>query len=191
MKHTYTVDPPVVEVGGQKYQQSKSAYLEYWGPCIPVIIDNTPKVIEQLSIKGVVITPHKCTALIDTGASLCVISKSVAKQLQLNLETYTDASFVEGGAKLPTYAAIIKFEWGGSYYIPVIASETMDVTEFIIGRDILAYWDINYNGKDGVFTIDDNNSESLPEKINIFGRWILRHFKFFFLFKKSRKVKNS
>jgi predicted aspartyl protease len=195
----YLFECPPVKVDDRLFQKTPSQCLESNGAEIPITIENVPHVIEELRKEGIEVEIYKCKALIDTGASMCVISTAIAEKLHLHFEKFTPVSYAEGGDSRPTYPAIITFEWGVPYFVPVVACDLDNRFECFIGRDILANWDMNYNGKEGLITINDFNftdppsdkpgEESPPknpnEPINLFKYWYISTLTFCGIFKKK------
>jgi hypothetical protein len=189
MTPTYTsTPPPPVEADGRVYQFSPSQVLENLGPQIPVVIFNAPHIIRSLREEGIEVSEYRCRALIDSGASMCIVSTKIADQLHLHFQRYTDIFMPGVVDKRPTYPAIIEFEWGASYFVPVISCDLVDNFECIIGRDIMANWDMHYNGIGGEITIDDKNTPHAenpenqtdpPQPTNLFISWYIRTMRFF------------
>jgi hypothetical protein len=186
MIHKYTFEAPQTEVNGVIYQKSPSQWLELIGAQIPVTIENAPYVAEELRKQGIEIKTHKCMAIIDTGASLCIISQSIADELNLHFEKLTPVGFIEGNANRPTYPAVIRFEWGTPFLVPVVACELDNHFECFIGRDILAKLDMDYNGIDGVVSINsDSDDLKTDATVDILHDWRKRTLTFFGLRKKK------
>jgi|WetSurMetagenome_2_1015567.scaffolds.fasta_scaffold31436_3 predicted aspartyl protease len=181
MIYSYSFDAPKIVIEGVVYQQSRSQWLALTGPVIPVTINNVPAVIDKLNESAIKVEPIKIRALVDSGAAMCVVSQSIVDKLHLHFEKYTEVGYVQGGDKLKTYAALIKFDWGVEYFIPVVACTLDSQFEMLIGRDILSHWDISYNGKEGIITINDTNVPS--SIVNIFTEWLRKTFGMFFLAK--------
>jgi hypothetical protein len=107
------------------------------GPCIRVAVMNSRDIIEGWRSLGLECPePRAVTALIDTGASVTVISKTFAKYCKL-FQT-------SEGSELSTLGAtVLCGEHAGS------------ISACLIGRDVLRNWHITFDGRAKRVTITD------------------------------------
>ncbi|MGC1363206.1 MAG: hypothetical protein WA826_18695 [Silvibacterium sp.] len=132
------------------------------GPCIYVIVRNSPDVIERGRALGLEYPEsRKMRALLDTGASVTVISKTFTKYCKL-FQT-------NEGTELRVLGATYRGgEHAGSVSFPGTNLRTFDLIRIIsadfekepnyaclIGRDILRIWIISFDGPSKRVTITD------------------------------------
>ena len=132
------------------------------GPCIDVIVMNSQDVIEAGRAIGLEYpAPRLIKALLDTGASVTVISKAFANYCKL-FQTNEGSEITAIGAthRCGEHAGAISFP--GTNLQPfdsvrivsaVFAKERSYAC--LIGRDILRNWIINFDGRSKRVTIDD------------------------------------
>lgn len=102
-------------------------------------------------------------ALIDSGASISCINQSDAQSMGLQQISETQLGGVGGSEVSPIYAAAITLPQFGVTVDPVqiagVANPLPNV-DMLIGRDILAQLDFNYNGGQGAFTLQNSSAAS-------------------------------
>ena len=97
--------------------------------------------------------------LIDTGASITIVNPQLAETYKLRYTGPENITAVGHTGKYPGYAAAISFparklkpfDVGRIVACP-LASPAMSC---LLGRDILRYWELTYNGESGEVTIRD------------------------------------
>lgn len=130
------------------------------GPCIDVILMNSPDVIELGRAVGLEYPPPRhMKALLDTGASLTAVSKTYANHCKL-FPTGDGADVVAVGAahKCREYAGSISFPGAdlqarNSLRIVSVVFVNEPHYAIIIGRDILRNWQITFDGRAKCVTI--------------------------------------
>jgi predicted aspartyl protease len=129
--------------------------LNRMGPFIePVTITHRQISQELLEKQGKNVPTASVRALIDTGASLSVISQQVADELGFVQTGYQNISSVQDEQQQPVYYGRIIFPWGNGIEIPIVSCPLRRF-DFLIGRDVLAHWHFTYNGVDGSIVICD------------------------------------
>ena len=144
-------------------------YLLHWdpsdpndpGPLIDVVVMNSGDVLEAWSANGLDCPkPISMKALLDTGASVTVISKTFAKHCKLLQTGESEVRALGAQHKCGEHAGTITF--AGSDLCPAEAIRIRSV-DFIrephfaclIGRDILRNWKITFEGRSKLVTIID------------------------------------
>ena len=132
------------------------------GPCIDVIVMNSPEVIAGWRALGFEIPkPVRMKALLDTGASVTVISKTFANHCRL-FQTNEGSEITAIGAthRCGEHAGAISFP--GTNLKPFDPTRIVSVDfpkerhyAILIGRDILRNWTITYDGRAKLVTITD------------------------------------
>jgi predicted aspartyl protease len=132
------------------------------GPCIKVVVRNSSDVIEAGRAIGLEYPePHPVTALIDTGASVTIISKTFAKYCKL-FQT-------SEGSELRTLAGQFRCgEHAGTISFPGTTLRSVDSLRIVsadfvrerniaclIGMDILRNWLITFDGRSKKVIIED------------------------------------
>ncbi len=132
------------------------------GPCIQVIVMNSPDVIERGRVLGLEYPkPREMRALLDTGASVTVISKVFANHCHL-LPTS------EGSEITALGGVVLCGEHAGAISFPGTKLKSFDLMRIVsadfvkqrnyailIGRDILQNWRITFDGRSRKVTIED------------------------------------
>jgi predicted aspartyl protease len=132
------------------------------GPCIDVIVTNSRGVIEQGRVIGLEYPePRPMKALLDTGASVTVISKVFANSCKL-FQTSEGSEITAIGA---THHC---GEHAGSISFPGTDLRSLDPIRIVsavfakersyailIGRDILRNWSVTFDGRSGRVTIEE------------------------------------
>lgn len=132
------------------------------GPCINVVVANSRDVIEAGRAIGLEYPePRPMRALLDTGASITVISKVFANSLKL-FQTSSGSQIRAIGAmhKCGEHAGSISFPGTGLRSlesIPIISAEFIKEQHYaiLIGRDILRNWIITFSGLSKRVTIEE------------------------------------
>lgn len=116
------------------------------GPELQVILSNSNTSSTDL---------RTYTALIDTGASRSVVHEDLVSIL--NLKKCGSASMTTLASSHTTDLFIIRVctEWGHCINIEAASLPLARGVDFIIGRDILQFWNFMYNGVEGYFVIND------------------------------------
>jgi gag-polyprotein putative aspartyl protease len=132
------------------------------GPCIDVVVMNSANVIEAGRAIGLEYpAPRRIRALLDTGASVTVISKVFASYCKL-FQTSTGGEIAAIGTTIPCgeHAGAISFP--GTDLRPVDPIRIVSATfvkerhyACLIGRDILRNWIISFDGRSKRVTITD------------------------------------
>lgn len=138
----------------EKLNLSPADILEIKGPFIQVTITHPRIVQEELRKKGEKVSSLQVNALIDTGASISVISTEIADKLNLMHTGYQKVFSVQDEQDQPVYYGFIIFPWGHGKEIPILCCPLKHI-DCLIGRDILKHWLFIYNGVDGSMTICD------------------------------------
>lgn len=147
-----------VEKEGKKIQVQvhPAQVLLQAGAFIDVTLSHPKAVKEQLRKLGKNAPSISVKALIDTGANCTLATQKVINEVGL-LQTGTQKVFsIQNEQVQPTYYGLITFGWGAGKEIP-ITSCTFPFNNYdcVIGRDILMYWHLTYNGPDGSIVICD------------------------------------
>jgi hypothetical protein len=132
--------------------------LQRDGPCIRIEISAPSFDLEEGLAVGLAFpAPFGINAVIDTGASLTVVNPEVAATCKLRATGFVTVASVEKFGKYPQHAARFRFpgsnlrEFDG---IPVVACKiSKQPYACLIGRDILRYWRLTYDGARGTVLI--------------------------------------
>jgi len=122
------------------------------GPLMPVNISKPVSGIELIQTKQ--LHTINCNALIDTGASISGISPKIAEHLDLIETGFEPIASVHNVELRPIYLGRITFPWGSSMEIPLVCCELQGI-DCLIGRDVLRFWHMTYDGFNGEITICD------------------------------------
>lgn len=131
-------------------------------PCIRVVVMNSREVIEAGRAVGLEYPePHPVRALLDTGASVTVISKTFANYCKLFPTS-------EGSELRTLGATVLCGEHAGSISFPGTNLRRIDTIRIVsgdfvrephyaclIGRDVLRNWIITFDGPGKIVTITD------------------------------------
>jgi len=128
--------------------------LNQAGAFIEVAITHPKITREKFLEKGKAVPSVKVRALIDTGASITVITPRVAGRLGLVHTGFEKISSVQDEQEQPVYYGFIAFPWGSGKEIPIVACPLKHF-DCLIGRDVLQHWHFSYNGPDGSIVICD------------------------------------
>ncbi len=138
--------------------EASRAKLVRIGPCVPIAVGLPDAWLRTLRIQGK--TPPATLfgeALIDTGASLSAIDRTLVDQLQLPARGSENVASVSGVVTGITYPAQIAFPGTGLQSFTRGDFVALDILRLgviaIIGRAVLANWQLNYDGPAGAFTI--------------------------------------
>lgn len=132
------------------------------GPCIDVEITNSSDVISAGQAVGLDYPePRTMRALLDTGASVTVISKVFANHCKL-FPTSEGSEITAVGAthKCGEHAGAVRFPGTGLKNldpIRIVSAEFLKQRHYaiLIGRDILRNWVISFDGRSKRVTITD------------------------------------
>lgn len=132
------------------------------GPCIEVTVMNPRDVIEAGRAIGLEFpAPRSIRALLDTGASVTVISKAFANYCKL-FHTNEGSEITSIGASHPCgeHAGAIYFpgtNLRGFESIRIVSTVFSKERHYacLIGRDILRNWIVNFDGRSKRVTIED------------------------------------
>lgn len=133
------------------------------GPVIKVQL-HVPVAAQQLltSLKAPVPAPVDGWALIDTGAGMCAIDRSVVTALGLTAKTRVSITGATGTESLPGYLVRMTFPEiviGNSqaFFDPEIVSESPTLLRMgyiaLLGRDLLKGMIVTYDGIRGSYTL--------------------------------------
>ena len=137
--------------------------LERIGPLIEIVVKD-PKfnLIGQPQPKDTV-NMHRSSALIDTGSTVTILQKSIIEKLDLQptgakkIITGIDGNSIEREIFLASFT----FPWQRTRIAEVVGCD-LKLYDCLIGRDILKYWTLFYNGRTGAFAIDDDSIMNQP-----------------------------
>jgi hypothetical protein len=132
------------------------------GPCIDVIVMNSPAVIAGWHALGLECPkPIRMRALLDTGASVTVISKTFANHCRL-FQTNEGSEITAIGAthRCGEHAGSISFPGTNLRSFDPARIVSVDFPKeryyaILIGRDILRNWEIKFDGHSKRVTITD------------------------------------
>ncbi len=124
------------------------------GALLSVQISQPLSVAERIQTKSRQTINIKFNALIDTGASITVISPSVAEQLNLVHTGFNQIASVHNVEKRPVYYGRVTFPWGASVEISLVSCDLQGI-DCLIGRDIIKNWVMIFDGVNGEITICD------------------------------------
>ena len=124
------------------------------GALVQVNISLAKSEVEIIYTQGKQVEPFSCDALIDTGASISVISPKVVEQLGLVETGFKNIISVHSSELRPVYFGRIIFPWGSAMEIPLVSCELQGF-DCLIGRDVLRFWHMTYDGFNGEITICD------------------------------------
>lgn len=151
----YNYDTTIQEAGKPVQRQIPAPLvLQVLGPFIDVIITPGRLVCEGLQKAGKKIPSFTAKAIIDTGASSCIITPDIAAQLNLIQTGYKEIISVQDKQKQPEYFGTINFSWGASMEIPLVACQ-LSGFDCLIGREVMSNWYLTYDGKNGTIVICD------------------------------------
>lgn len=132
------------------------------GPCIDVVITNSRDIIEGGRALGLEYpAPRRIRALLDTGASLTVISKAFANYCKL-FQTSDGGEIAAIGIIIPCgeHAGAISFPGTNLRSfdsVRIVSATFMRERHYacLIGRDILRNWLITFDGRSKRVIIED------------------------------------
>jgi hypothetical protein len=132
------------------------------GPCIDVVLMNSRDVIERGRAIGLEYPePIKMRALLDTGASVTVISKTFANHCRLfQTNEGTEITALGGTVRCGEHAGAISFpdtKLRSFDPIRIVSANFVKERNYacLIGRDILQNWCIIFDGPSKRITITD------------------------------------
>ncbi|MFP5228043.1 MAG: hypothetical protein ACLGXA_10465 [Acidobacteriota bacterium] len=130
-------------------------------PCIDIELGNSRELVACEPDFGFDYPdPLKVKALLDTGASLTVISKTLAKSRKLFATgANTEVRVLEHTIRCPEYAAAIGFPGGLRSFDPIRVRaadfEGERTHAVLIGTDIMRFWKITFDGRSKLVIIED------------------------------------
>lgn len=131
--------------------------LQLEGPTIEVIVWPPGPVINEYTSKGLSIPNFKLIGLIDTGASMTGIDKSIAQKLNLISRDCISILTPSGESDMFTYDAgiMLPVQLGHKmFFIEVLGSDLeKQPFDVLIGRDILESCTLIFNGWDHSFSL--------------------------------------
>lgn len=130
------------------------------GPVLQIQIGVTLDEMDFASVSGEPVSrPLKIRALIDTGASLTVINPEVANRCRLRQTGFQLLSAAGSEGRYPSFSASISFPGSslrGFDPVPVVACKLpRQSIACLIGRDLMARWSLEYDGRTGEVTVRD------------------------------------
>ena len=155
--YRYGAQGEKIEQDGKRtpVQIPSKVVLNRMGPFVKPVTITHPRISQELIEKrGENVLAKSVRALIDTGASISIISQQVADELDLVQTGYQNVSSVQDEQLQPVYYGLIMFPWGRGIEVPIISCPLKNF-DCLIGRDVLAHWHFTYNGPDGSIVICD------------------------------------
>jgi hypothetical protein len=147
----------LIQLPNPEEHESRSSQVEWDasdpGPCINVTVTNSRDVTEVGRAIGLEYPePLKMKALLDTGASVTVISKAFARYCKLMQTGETEIRALGGLHRCGEHAAAISFPGTRLRSIDPIRIVSADFIKepyyaCLIGRDILRNWKITFDGR--------------------------------------------
>lgn len=132
------------------------------GPCIDVVVMNSRDVVEAGKAIGLEFPPPlKMRALLDTGASVTVISRQFADYCKLRqTNERSEISAIGATHRCGEHAGCISFPGTALHsYDPIRIVSALFAKEryyaILIGRDILRNWNICFDGQRRLVTITE------------------------------------
>ena len=145
------------QVSNPEEREAKSNQMEWRasdpGPCIDVTVTNSREVLEAGRLIGLEYPePRRMKALLDTGASVTVISKTFAKYCKLLQTGETEIRTLGNVQRCGEHAGAISFPGTSLRSIDPIRIVSGDFIKepyyaCLIGRDILSNWKITFDGR--------------------------------------------
>ena len=134
--------------------------LQQHGPIIQVLVRHTAEELAEAETVGLEFPSSRpFNALIDTGASVTIINPQLAETYKLKYTGMERITAAGSTGKYPGYAAAISFpdqNLRGFDVVRIIACPLASAEmSCLIGRDILRFWELTYNGGSGEVTIRD------------------------------------
>ena len=132
------------------------------GPCIKVMVTNTAETLSAWQDIGFEPPkPHEITALLDTGSPFTIVNSVYAKnQMLFPTSTATEIRTLAGPAMCGEHSGAISFPHTALKGIKTIRilSRSFGEERFyacIVGRDVLRFWRISFDGRKNIVTIAD------------------------------------
>ena len=132
------------------------------GPCIRILVTNSADVLSAGRAAGLEFPKSVAiTALIDTGASVTVISKIFANHCKLfQTSAGTEITALGSVLRCGEHAGSIAFpgtDLRGFESMRIISADFVRQRHYscLIGRDILRHWNMNFDGRRNRITIED------------------------------------
>jgi len=134
------------------------------GPCIDVLVTNSSDVIEAGRALGLEYPPARpLRALLDTGASVTVISRKFAEYCKLRQTNEgSEISAIGATHRCGEHAGAISFPGTGlKSHDPIRIVSAVFAREryyaCLIGRDILRNWVVTFDGRNRRLTIEESS----------------------------------
>jgi predicted aspartyl protease len=154
-RYTYAAERKEIKNGKEiKIPIHPRTVLIQTGAFLQVNICPPRNIIEKLETEGKTIPRIAVMALIDTGALSSIVTPDVAEKAELIHTGYKEVTSVQNSQRQPEYFGTIMFPWNRSAEVPIVACP-LKVHQCLIGRDILQYWYLTYDGQNGTIVICD------------------------------------
>lgn len=128
--------------------------LQNLSPFLDVALTHPKSIADKFRQEGKEVKSIKVRALIDTGASGCVITKRVAGELNLIQTGFQKITSVQDEQDRPVFNIQLIFHWGAAISVPA-AECPIKGFDCIIGRNVISHWNMIYNGAHGYIIIND------------------------------------
>ncbi len=134
--------------------------LQKQGPILHVLISHTTEELTEARSLGFEFPQARpFNGLIDTGAAVTIINPQLAETYKLKYTGPESITAAGHTGKYPGYAASISFpdrKLKAFDVVRIIACPLASAEmSCLIGRDILRFWELTYNGQSGEVTIRD------------------------------------
>lgn len=125
---------------------------------IEIALDiETTKNFQSQDIK--IPNPIVVKGLIDSGCTYTSIDESIVNSLNLSILGFSDTHTANGSRSATVHAVSLKFPGALLIEKPIHRVQSVNLSgqpyQVLIGRDLMASWNINYNGPAGFVSICD------------------------------------
>jgi hypothetical protein len=134
------------------------------GPCIKVMVTNSDETLDAWRDIGFEPPkPHEITALLDTGSPFTIVSSVYAKnQMLFATSAQTEIRTLAGNAVCGEHSGAIGFPNTSLKRIGMMRILSRDFGKeryysCLIGRDVLRFWKISFDGRKKLITIVDHS----------------------------------